>query len=89
MAGAGLTRGTTGPGGGYRLARPPEEISLSEIVGLFERPMSVPCPFGEGWCGNGDPCPLHDSFLKLEENGRRFLDETTLSVFAPVKPGDE
>ena len=83
MAGAGLTTGTTGPGGGYRLARPPEEIRLSEIVALFERPMSeFPCPFGEGWCGTGDPCPLHNEFLKLEENGRRFLEQTTLAVFA-------
>ena len=81
-ASAGLTRGTTGPGGGYRLARPPEEIRLAEIVGIFEREMDeYPCPFGPGWCGNGNPCPLHTDFLKLEENGRRFLEETTLAVF--------
>ena len=86
MAGAGLTVGTTGPGGGYRLARPPEEITLSEIVALFERSMDeFPCPFGEGWCGTGDPCPLHNDFLKLEENGRKFLENTTLAVFAEEK----
>lgn len=90
MAGAGLTQGTTGPGGGYRLARQPSEISLAEIVALFERSMEeFPCPFGEGWCGNGDPCPLHDSFLKLEENGRQFLECTTLAVFAPEAPDTE
>lgn len=88
MAGAGLTLGTTGPGGGYRLARPPGEIRLSEIVSLFERSAGTPCPFGEGWCGTGDPCPLHNDFLKLEENGRRFLEQTTLAVFAK-KSGDE
>lgn len=89
MAGAGLTHGTTGPGGGYRLARPPEEIRLSEIVALFERGMDgFPCPFGEGWCGTGDPCPLHEDFLKLEENGRKFLEQTTLAVFARA-PGGE
>ena len=89
MAGAGLTRGTTGPGGGYRLARPPEEIRLSQIVALFERGMDeFPCPFGEGWCGTGDPCPLHEDFLRLEENGRMFLEQTTLAVFARA-PGGE
>ncbi len=83
MSGAGLTQGTTGPGGGYRLARPPGEIPLSEIVALFERGMDeLPCPLGEGWCGSGDPCPLHNDFLKLEENGRKFLEQTTLAVFA-------
>jgi Rrf2 family iron-sulfur cluster assembly transcriptional regulator len=86
MAGAGLTQGTTGPGGGYRLARPPGEIRLSEIVALFERSMDeFPCPFGEGWCGSGDPCPLHNDFLRLEENGRMFLEQTTLAVFADRK----
>lgn len=82
MATAGLTLGTTGPGGGYRLARPPEEIRLAEIVSLFERGMDeFPCPFGPGFCGSGDPCPLHEDFLKLEKNGRRFLEQTTLAVF--------
>lgn len=83
MATAGLTHGTTGPGGGYRLARPPEKIRLSEIVSLFERGMDeYPCPFGPGFCGTGDPCPLHHDFLRLEAEGRSFLEETTLGVFA-------
>ena len=89
-ASAGLTKGTTGPGGGYRLARPPEQIRLAEIVGMFERDLEeFPCPFGPGWCGNGNPCPLHNDFLKLEENGRKFLSETTLEVFLkqPSKRG--
>jgi Rrf2 family iron-sulfur cluster assembly transcriptional regulator len=83
LATARLTLGTTGPGGGYRLARAPGKIQLAEIVSLFERGMDeFPCPFGPGWCGSGAPCPLHDEFLKLEENGRLFLEQTTLEVFA-------
>lgn len=83
MAGAGLASGITGPGGGYRLTRDPSGITLAEIVNLFEREMDeFPCPFGSGWCGSGKPCPLHDDFLKLEENGSKFLRETTLAVFA-------
>ena len=82
MATAGLTIGITGPGGGYRLARPPAEIRLSEIVSLFERRMEeFPCPIGEGSCGTGEPCPLHNDFIRLEENSRQFLEETTLEVF--------
>jgi Rrf2 family iron-sulfur cluster assembly transcriptional regulator len=85
-ASAGLVKGVTGPGGGYRLARPPDEIRLADIVGIFEREMTeYPCPFGPGWCGSGNPCPLHNDFLRLEESGRRFLEETTLDVFAGKK----
>lgn len=82
-ASAGLTVGSTGPGGGYRLARPPNEITLAQIVDLFERRRDEPpCPFGPGWCGKGDPCPLHDQFVELEERARGFLENTTLAVFA-------
>ena len=89
MAAAGLAHGTTGPGGGYRLARPPEKIRLSEIVSLFERGMDeFPCPFGTGFCGTSDPCPLHHDFIRLEENGRSFLEQTTLEVFAMKCSGD-
>lgn len=88
MATAGLTVGTTGPGGGYRLARPPGKIRLSEIVSLFERSMDeFPCPLGTGTCGTHDHCPLHQDFMELEESGREFLESTTLAVFVktPVK----
>jgi Rrf2 family iron-sulfur cluster assembly transcriptional regulator len=82
VSSAGLALGTTGPGGGYRLAKPPEEICLADIVWIFERKeQEYPCPFGPGWCGNKNPCPLHDDFEKLESSAERFLMETTLAVF--------
>lgn len=81
-AAAGLLRGTTGPGGGYRLARPPEEISLMDVVSLFERPMEEsPCPFGPGWCGKGEPCPLHEDFAKLGRKVMDFLKGTSFAAF--------
>ncbi|HET7674998.1 MAG TPA: Rrf2 family transcriptional regulator, partial [Gammaproteobacteria bacterium] len=33
---AGLVHGTPGPGGGYRLGRPPEQISVGEVIALME-----------------------------------------------------
>jgi len=80
---AGLVIGTTGPGGGYRLAKPPGEIRLIDIVSLFGRSQEESlCPYSLDWCGNGDPCPLHEGFVKLRENSRAFLEETTLAVFS-------
>ncbi|MDA0766023.1 MAG: Rrf2 family transcriptional regulator [Verrucomicrobia bacterium] len=79
---AGLVIGTTGPGGGYRLARDPAEITLADIVWIYERKQEEPpCPFGPGWCGTGNPCPLHDGFVELERQSTEFLEGTTLAVF--------
>ena len=37
LKGAGLVHSTRGASGGYQLARPPEEISLADILGIVER----------------------------------------------------
>ncbi len=79
---AGLVNGVPGPSGGYRLARPPEELTLFDVARLFERERVEPaCPLGPGWCGRGAPCPLHDRIQALEQSLVRFLQETTLGVF--------
>jgi|ERR1043166_3474252 Rrf2 family protein len=82
LAAAGLVAGQPGPGGGYRLAKEPNEISLLAIASLFEQiDLPVLCAFGPGWCGQGDPCPLHDRVNELIALNWRFMEETRLSVF--------
>ena len=87
LASAGLLAGQPGPGGGYTLAKPADEISLMDIAGLFEQiEVQSLCPFGKEWCTAGKPCPLHDTFQKVTEENRRFMEETRLSVFADPPP---
>lgn len=79
---AGLVTGSPGPNGGYRLAMPPEKISLFDISIQFDRlEESLNCPFGKEWCGNGPQCPLHDELKALRENTNQFLQENTLALF--------
>jgi Rrf2 family protein len=78
----GLVNGAPGPGGGYVLARPPEDITLLDIVAPFERlEPSLHCPYGEGWCGVGPRCPLHDRLEAFRTDVNRFLKTTTLKGF--------
>ncbi len=63
----GLIVGAPGPGGGYRLARPPAEISLKDVADLFERDVQTACPYGAGWCGPGEPCPGHPAGARGNE----------------------
>ena len=88
LAGAALVKGQPGPGGGYSLARAAKEISLLNIVSLFEQTtLPTLCPFGEGWCGNGDPCPLHFKIKALIERHEAFLQRTRLSIFTSGRSG--
>ncbi|MDP4611253.1 MAG: Rrf2 family transcriptional regulator [Opitutales bacterium] len=69
-------------GGGYWLAKSPDQIRLNDIVIQFEKGGDrLQCPFGPGWCGNGDPCPLHDKLVELDTQMSDFLECTTLDVF--------
>lgn len=84
---AGLVMGQPGPGGGYTLAKPADQIHLMDIVSLFEQTETPSlCPFGPTWCGTGDPCPLHDTLTGMVKANRQFLEETNLSIFTKQKP---
>ncbi|MCE9619648.1 MAG: Rrf2 family transcriptional regulator [Planctomycetes bacterium] len=79
---AGLVVGSTGPGGGYALAKPPIDIKFHQVFELFEREnKSHLCPFGGGVCGVGENCALHDSLVATQVNIRKFLQETTFEIF--------
>lgn len=79
---AGLVEGRRGPRGGYRLAREPGSISLGEIIGQFEQHRNrILCPFGKGWCGNREPCPLHEEMVALQEHNQGTLRGMTLDAF--------
>jgi len=87
---AGFVVGTRGPGGGYCLARPPAEITVHDVVDLFEghRDPSA-CPFGPGWCGVGDNCPLHDTLFGLADAAATKLKKKTFAVFSNHRKPDQ
>lgn len=91
---AGIVTGSPGPGGGYWLSRHPADITLLDVVGLFERlEENVSCPFGLDYCGTGPHCPLHVDMLKVREQFLHFLRASTFARFVghgkPIagKPG--
>jgi Rrf2 family protein len=82
LAKHGLVTGSPGPGGGYRLAKQPSEITLHDIVEIFEKPRTDnPCPLGPHWCGNGEPCALHNKFIELFDQNEKFLKSTHFGLF--------
>ena len=80
---AGLAVSFFGKDGGYRLARPPEEINLLEIVEAGEGSLiSSTCVLGDGPCRWEAVCPLHESWSVAVSSFRSELSGTSLADVA-------
>jgi Rrf2 family protein len=83
LARHGLVRGQPGPGGGYRLARPPGTILLREIVTAIEGPgFARDCLFGLPDCSEDLPCPLHPSWKEIRSKVLTLIDANTVADLA-------
>lgn len=79
----GLVEGRPGPGGGYVLRRPAADVSLYEVVALFEGPgFGRACLFGLPHCSDEDPCPLHAEWKQIRARLMDLLERQTLASLA-------
>jgi len=87
LARLGFVSGRTGPGGGYRLARPAPAIRLAEIVQAFEGPgFGRDCLFGLSSCSDDRPCPLHATWARLRDGLVAEIEHRTVAdLVAPSK----
>ena len=82
LKGAGLVRSKRGVGGGYVLARDPEQITLGQIVSAVDGPIQAG-DFGEphqnGACDHEGQCVLLSVWADVGQHMRHHLDSFTLS----------
>lgn len=84
---AGLVGSARGPGGGYRLARSSDAISIADIVAAVEEPIQATrCHAGAGGCmaARGprvaaERCQTHDLWHELGRRIALFLAGVTLA----------
>ncbi|GGA35336.1 SUF system Fe-S cluster assembly regulator [Dyella nitratireducens] len=63
---AGLVDSFRGVNGGYRLARPAQEISLADIVEAIEGPLGMTeCTLSEGQCEREAQCGVRGSWQRI------------------------
>jgi len=80
---AGLVASVRGPGGGYLLARPPEEISAGDIVDVVEENLDATQCGGTSDCHkSGIECLTHDLWVSLNQTLDTVLHGATLSRLA-------
>jgi Rrf2 family iron-sulfur cluster assembly transcriptional regulator len=76
---SGLVISARGPGGGYRLGRPADTITLSDIIEAVEETIrATRCEEGGPGCFAGRRCPTHDLWAELGEQIRLFLTHVSL-----------
>ncbi|UYG03116.1 Fe-S cluster assembly transcriptional regulator IscR [Halomonas sp. LR3S48] len=83
---AGLVNSVRGPGGGYLLALPAAEISISRVIDAVDESVDATRCQGLSDCQQGDTCLTHHLWCDLSEQIRSFLDGITLGQL--VEHGD-
>jgi len=78
---SGMVIAERGQGGGYRLARSPEEISLQEIIARFDPARANPgcLLWGVKPCDQLQPCPVHARWVSIRDAYVEFLVQTTVA----------
>ncbi|HEY9052266.1 MAG TPA: Fe-S cluster assembly transcription factor [Gammaproteobacteria bacterium] len=82
----GLVEGVRGPGGGYRLSRPSDQISIADIISAVDEKVDVTRCNQEGNCQGGEQCLTHELWVELSNRLYEFLGGITLAQFAN-RPG--
>ncbi|HSF40933.1 MAG TPA: Rrf2 family transcriptional regulator [Thermoanaerobaculia bacterium] len=82
---AGLIESSRGPGGGVRLARPPEEISVLQTIESAgdERYLEL-CMLGLPRCSDANPCAMHAFWSEARGRLRAELAEATIAAISGV-----
>lgn len=80
---AGIATSYFGANGGYRLTRPPAEITMLEIVEAGEGSLeSDTCVLGDDPCQWESVCPMHETWSAATAAMRAELAATTLATLA-------
>ena len=79
----GILSAVRGVGGGFRLGRPPDTISLLEVVETLQGPLTFnECLIGPGTCERDNLCPVHPVWKQIKDGTERILAMWTFSDLA-------
>lgn len=80
LTAAGLLEATRGRGGGYRLALPPQEINVRQIMNALDGGKTEQeCLLGLKTCADETACALHCQWRPVKENLLELLDRQSLA----------
>jgi Rrf2 family iron-sulfur cluster assembly transcriptional regulator len=75
----GLVGSARGPGGGYRLSRPAEEIAVADVITAVDEKVDATRCGGKGNCQADERCLTHDLWSDLSDQIYQFLKGISLA----------
>ena len=75
----GLVDSVRGPGGGYCLARPGVQITVTDIVRAVDEPLDATNCGGHENCRDAERCMTHDLWATLNAKMYEYLSSVTLA----------
>ncbi|MFK5956018.1 MAG: Rrf2 family transcriptional regulator [Planctomycetota bacterium] len=79
---ANLVEAVRGPGGGYRLTQPPEDLSLARVVEILEGPVKVAECTDGGRCDLSPSCTIQSGIHVVAQRIKSVLDTYSLAELA-------
>lgn len=77
---AGVLTSTFGPGGGYRLATPPDRLTLDQVVAPFDEAGGERhCLLGRARCSDKEACLAHAQWKGIADQIHEFFQTTTIA----------
>lgn len=78
-----LLESQRGAKGGFRLARPPEEISVPQMIAVLEGPIALTdCTLHEGACAQEASCHVREPWQRINQVVESALDRISLADLA-------
>lgn len=83
LTAAGMVESVQGKAGGYRIARPLDEIRVADIVDIVEGLESYDrCILGFERCDDQNPCPMHEFWTGPRQGITDMMNDVTLAQMA-------
>jgi Rrf2 family protein len=85
---AGILQSKKGKGGGYALARRPEDVTLGEVIRLLDGPLApLPCASERAFvkceeCDDVETCAIRTVMKEVRDATARILDGTSIATLS-------
>ncbi|RZI42595.1 SUF system Fe-S cluster assembly regulator [Herbaspirillum sp. HC18] len=87
LARGGLVSSFRGAKGGYLLSRPPQEISLAEVIRVMDGPIGMTeCSVTPGLCAQESGCVVRANWQRINRSVIGVLQEVTLDQMVTQPP---